>query len=83
MIDFLISVKASETVWSVDEEDLARYRWVPSSESWVMKTAEQPRSTCTVWGIRSVTRMGDSERDAMRVFEQARQESPHFPHTEA
>jgi integrase len=25
--------------------------------------------------------MGDSERDAMRVFEQARQKSPHFPHT--
>ncbi len=25
--------------------------------------------------------MGDSEREAMRVFEQARQESPHFPHT--
>ena len=23
--------------------------------------------------------MGDSERDAMRVFEQARQKSPHFP----
>ena len=27
--------------------------------------------------------MGDSERDAMRVFEQARQKSPHFPHTGA
>ena len=25
--------------------------------------------------------MGDSERDAMRVFEQARQKSPHNPHT--
>jgi len=27
--------------------------------------------------------MGDSERDAMRVFEQARQKSPHYPHTGA
>lgn len=27
--------------------------------------------------------MGDSERDAMRVFEQARQKSPHNPHTGA
>ena len=25
--------------------------------------------------------MGDSERDAMRVFELARQKSPHNPHT--
>ncbi len=25
--------------------------------------------------------MGDSERDAIRVFEQARQKSPHNPHT--
>ncbi len=27
--------------------------------------------------------MGDSERDAIRVFEQARQKSPHYPHTGA
>ena len=27
--------------------------------------------------------MGDSEREAMRVFDQARQKSPHFPHTGA
>jgi integrase len=25
--------------------------------------------------------MGNSERNAMRVFEQARQKSPHYPHT--